>query len=138
MTTFIVTNKATGTGIYRYVADAPVEWSGMSFVDHDHTAEPEAPGVITDVPVVAMTWTKLKFERKFTDAEWQAGQNFNASFETSDMLTDAQKLSIRRGLNDYMIAEEISSTDPGVINLLGLYELFGVIAPGRAQEILNG
>lgn len=136
MTTFVVTRKADGSEVYRYVADVPVEWSGMDFVHHDHTAEFEVPEVITDVPVVSMTWTKLQFERKFTDEEWQASQNFNAAFETSEYLTSAQKLTIRRGLNDYKIALDISSIDPGVISILGLYEAFGVIAPGRAQEIL--
>jgi len=135
MITYIVTRKSDGVEIYRYMADAPVEWGGMDLVTHDHTPQPQEVEPV--VPSVPRTWTKLKFERKFTDAEWQAGQSFNATFESNEYLTDAQKLTIRRGLNDYRIALDISSVDPGVINLLGLYELFGVIAPGRAQEILN-
>jgi hypothetical protein len=135
---YIVTTKSTGAEIYRYQADAPIEWSGMAFADFDHTPEVEAPGAITDVPVVSMTWTKLAFERKFTDTEWAAAQNFNATFESIPQLTDEQKLKIRRGLNDYKIATEISSVDPGTSTLLSLYEMFGVIGAGRAQEILNG
>lgn len=135
MTTYIVTQKSDGIEVYRYLSDAPVEWSGMAFATHDHTPQPHE--IEPAVPSAPKTWTKLKFERKFSDAEWDAGQAFNASFETLEQLSDAQKLTIRRGLNDYKIALDISSVDPGVINLLGLYELFGVIAPGRAQEILN-
>lgn len=136
MTTFIVTKKSDGAEIYRYVSDAPAEWSGMGFETHEHTPHPQEAA--PEVPSIPRTWTKLKFERKFTDAEWQAGQVFNATFESNEYLTDEQKLLIRRGINDYKIAEDISSIDPGVLNLLGLYEAFGVIAPGRAQEILNG
>lgn len=138
MTTYIVTQKSDGVEITRYAAAAPVEQIddlAVPFTAFDHT---EFFGGTVDVTPTSYTWTKLRFERKFTDAEWQAGQNFNATFETSEYLTDAQKLTVRRGLNDYKIAQEISSTDQGVIKLLGLYEAFGVIAQGRAQEILHG
>jgi|DEB19_MinimDraft_2_1074335.scaffolds.fasta_scaffold55298_2 hypothetical protein len=138
MTTFVVTRKSDGQEVYRYNADAPIEWSGMEFATHDHATEAVDPSAPTDAPIVAMTWTKLAFERKFTDAEWAAAQDFNAGFEGIALLTDEQKLKIRRGLNDYKIATEISSIDPGTVTLLGLYEAFGVIASGRAQEILNG
>ena len=37
MPTFIVTNKTTGAEVYRYAADAPIEWAGMEFVTHDHS-----------------------------------------------------------------------------------------------------
>ena len=137
MTTYVVTRKSDGQEVYRYNADAPIEWSGMEFVTHDHAAEVD-PGGVTDAPIVAMSWTKLAFERKFTDVEWAAAQDFNAGFEAIPQLSDDQKLKIRRGLNDYKIATEISSVDQGTVTLLGLYEAFGVIAAGRAQEILNG
>ena len=59
MTTYVVTSKATGSEIYRYNADAPIEWSGMGFANH----APEAvdPSIPVDVPVKAMTWTKLEY-----------------------------------------------------------------------------
>ena len=50
MTTYIVTAKATGAEVYRYDSAEPVEWGGMGFDTHDHTAHtepapaPEAPG----------------------------------------------------------------------------------------------
>lgn len=138
MTTYIVTRKSDQTEVYRYNADAPIEWSGMEFATHDHEPEAVDQSTPTDVPVVSMTWTKLAFERKFTDAEWAAAQAFNAGFEGIHQLSEEQKLKIRRGLNDYKIATEISSVDPGTVTLLSLYEAFGVIAAGRAQEILNG
>lgn len=82
--------------------------------------------------------TKLKFERLFSDAEWAAAQVFNATFEANEYLSDAQKLAIKRGLNDYRIAVDVSLTDPGTIAIVTLYEAFGVIAHGRAAEVLNG
>lgn len=36
MPEYIVTRKTDGAEIYRYNADAPIEWSGMEFADHDH------------------------------------------------------------------------------------------------------
>ena len=137
MTTFVVTRKSDSQEVYRYNADAPIEWSGMEFVTHDHAPEADASGV-TDAPIVAMTWTKLAFERKFTDEEWAAAQAFNAGFEGITQLSDDQKLKIRRGLNDYRIATEISSIDPGTVTLLSLYEAFGVIGAGRSAAILGG
>lgn len=45
MTTFTVTNKATGQLVYRYESDESIEWSGMEFATHDHAAvaAPAAP-----------------------------------------------------------------------------------------------
>lgn len=54
MPEYIVTRKTDGAEIYRYNADAPIEWSGMEFADHDHT---EAP-VVTEsaAPVDPTRW----------------------------------------------------------------------------------
>lgn len=99
------------------------------------TAQREAEALVagTRLPL-----TKLQFERRFTDVEWQAAQDFNAGFESIPQLTAEQKLMIRRGLNDYKIALDVSLTDAGTVTLVTLYEAFGVIAPGRASEVLNG
>ena len=45
MPEYIVTRKTDGAEIYRYNADAPIEWSGMEFADHDHV---EAAPVVTE------------------------------------------------------------------------------------------
>lgn len=126
MTTYIVTTKSTGQEVYRYQSDAPVEWSGMEFATHDHTPEPDQSPV-TDVPVKAMTWTKLEYLRRFTQAE-RIG------------IRDAAKVVPE--LFDYMellaLAEEIRSDDPDIAAALAMLEGAGLIASGRAQEILNG
>lgn len=127
MTCYIVTNKATGTETYRYSSDAPVEWHGMGFATHDHTAEPVDPGQPTDVPVIAMTWTKLEYLRRFTQAERIA------------IRTAAKSVP---QLEDYLqlmeLATEVRSDDPDVMAALTMLEGAGLIGVGRAGEILNG
>jgi len=81
--------------------------------------------------------TKLQFERRFTDEEWAAIQAFNTSYEQHPALTDAQKLSIKRGLSEYALALDIVLTDVGTVTLVGLYEALGLIAVARAAEILQ-
>lgn len=125
MSVYIVTDKATGQEVYRYESDVPVEWSGMSFTTHDHTLD--ADDIVIDVPVKAMVWTKLEYLRRFTQVE---------------------RISIRAAavavpeLFDYMellaLAEEIRSDDPDIAAALAMLEGAGLIASGRAQEILNG
>jgi len=127
MSIYIVTAKATGAEIYRYSADAPIEWSGMQFADFDHTLEVEAPGTVTDVPVVAMTWTKLEYLRRFTQDERIA------------IRTAAKQVP---QLEDYLalleLATEVRSDDPDIIAALQMLEGAGLIAAGRAAEILGG
>ena len=127
MSIYIVTAKATGAEIYRYSADAPIEWSGMQFADFDHTLEVEAPGTVTDVPVVAMTWTKLEYLRRFTQDERIA------------IRTAAKQVP---QLEDYLalleLASEVRSDDPDIIAALQMLEGAGLIAAGRASEILGG
>ena len=106
-----------------------------ALLDGQITAQREAQALVLGT---RLPWTKLQFERRFTDAEWSDAQDFNAGFEFIPQLSSEQKLTIRRGLNDYKIALDVSPTDPGTIALVSLYEAFGVIAPGRAAEVLNG
>lgn len=49
MTTYIVTRKSDGQEVYRYNADAPIEWSGMEFATHDHVAEADESVVVATI-----------------------------------------------------------------------------------------
>ena len=126
MTTFIVTNKTTGAEVYRYAADAAIEWAGMEFDTHDHSVL-TSENVVTDVPVVAMTWTKLEYLRRFTQDERIA------------IRTAAKQVP---ALDDYLellaLATEVRSDDPDIVGALTMLEGAGLIGAGRAQEILNG
>ena len=128
MPTFIVQSKATGAEITRYAAQAPVEQLddlAVPFADFEHAALP-VDG-IPDAPVLAMTWTKLEYLRRFTQAERIA-------------IREAAKQS--PALDDYLmlleLAEEVRSDDPDIISALTMLEAAGLIGTGRAGEILNG
>ena len=123
---YVVTRKSDGQEVYRYNADAPIEWSGMEFADFDHTPEADASG-ITDAPIVAMTWTKLEYLRRFTQGERIA---IRGAAKASPELEDYMEL-----LSE---ATEVRSNDPDIISALTMLEAVGLIGSGRAQEILNG
>lgn len=43
MKTFVVTRKSDGEVVYRYQAEAPIEWAGMEFATHAHEEDAPAP-----------------------------------------------------------------------------------------------
>jgi hypothetical protein len=65
MTVYAAINKGTLAEVYRYTADAPVEWQGMEFATHDHieVAEP----VPVEVPINPADWhmTRRNFWNRF-------------------------------------------------------------------------
>ena len=122
---YTVTNKSTGSEVYRYSSTAPVAWAGMGFDTHDHVALPD-DGVVTDVPIVAVTWTKLEYLRRFTQDERIA---IRAAAKTSPQLEDYLLL--------LELAEDVRSNDPDIIAALTMLESVGLIGDGRAAEILG-
>jgi len=133
---YVVTNKATNAEIYRYSADAPIEWSGMGFDTHDHTAEVEEVTDVVPRMYADRDLTKLTFRRLFTATEQKAIDRFNATFESHPALTDDQKDDVRTGVENYKAAGSVSLDDPDTGAVLGLYTALGILAAGRAQEIL--
>lgn len=125
---------------FDYLRDQGVSAEAVMAVRAEQiNAQLEAERVARElVGTVRLPLTKLAFESLFTDAEWAAIQAFNASYDSIEALTPEQKLSIRRGLHSYAIAQDISLDDPRTMAQVTLYEMLGVIAPGRAAEILNG
>lgn len=125
MTTYVVSRKSDQVEVYRYNADAPIEWAGMEFATHDHAGE--AVDGPEDVPVVAMVWTKLEYLRRFTQAERIAIRG------VAKMVPE---------LDDYLqlleLADEVRSDDPDIVGALAMLEGAGLIGAGRAGEILNG
>jgi hypothetical protein len=130
MTTYVVTDKQTGQEVYRYQADAPIEWAGMEFATHDHTAVIDP---ITDVvPRMATSrrLTKLAYMNRFMDTEldtiysvaktdigvevWLA--KFNAATPEAD-------------------GTSIDLDDPRTLGGLQALEEAGLIGAGRALEI---
>lgn len=131
MTTFVVFNKATGQEVYRYQADAPVEWSGMEFTTHDHKPLSEAVTDVTPRMEAGRRLTKLAFVGMIGDDAFKA---VLAAAKESVELEAFVKLI------DWATPEadgtSIDKDDPRTIAGVQALEAAGFIAPGRAQEIL--
>lgn len=123
MTTFRVLNKASGEEVYRYEHDTPVEFVGYEFATHDHIA------MIDDQPAlpVGRVMSKLAYLRLFTQEERIA---IRAAAAGSAELTDYLEL-----LN---LAEDVNTSDPDTRSAVQMLEAVGLLAPGRAVEILGG
>lgn len=122
---YTVTDKATGAEVYRYEADAPIEWGGMEFATHDHV---ELPTTIESLePSAVHVWTVLEYKRRFTQEERIAIRGASGQSQELDDYLDLLK-----------DAQEVRSDDPDILKALADLEQFRLIAQGRAQEILNG
>ena len=91
-------------------------------------------------PVVATTpsriLTHIEFRRLFTPLEQQLSDEFEVTFESNAALTVEQKRSLRTGYKNFNAASVVDLDDPDVLPMLGLYEALGILATGRAAEIL--
>lgn len=83
--------------------------------------------------------TKYQFRQRFTFAERVVIDQFNSgAYLTSEILTAEQKAGMTTMLEDYRAASEVRLSDPATIAAVQMYEGLGLIAPGRAVEVLNG
>ena len=83
--------------------------------------------------------TKYQFRQRFTFPERVAVDQFNGgAYLVSAALTAEQKAGMTTMLEDYKAATEVRLDDPATISAVQMYEGFGLIAQGRAGEILNG
>lgn len=122
---YVVTLKSDQSEVYRYSAQAPIEWSGMEFATHDHVAFAEP---VPDVPAApTRVWPRIEFLRQFTPTE-------RIRIRTAAKQSPA--------LDDFMFlleaANEISSDHADVKAGLAMLEAAGLLGVGRAREILNG
>ena len=126
MSTYVVTRKADGIEVYRYSNDVPVEWDGMPFAEYDHTPIVELPPP-PPVKPVGRRMSKLDYLRLFTQAERIAIRTAGKSNTV---------------LEDYLhlldLTDEVNTGDAEVANALAMLEAVGMLAPGRAMEVLNG
>lgn len=124
MADYIVTRKSDGAEVLRYSAAQAQEVNGFDLVDYEHAEwHPDAPVV---APVISPL-TKLEYLRRFTTAERVA---IRAAAAANPVLEDYLKLM--------ELATEINTGDPDTIAAVTMLEQAGLIAAGRAQEILNG
>jgi hypothetical protein len=131
MSTYIVTRKSDAAEIYRYSASLPIEWQGMSFATHDHTALLEQEPV-QQAPSAPRRLTKLAFIGRL-------GSDFATILVASKQSVQVE-MFVR--MLDWVTPDpdgtSVDLDDLRVIGALQALEAGGIIAAGRAQEILNG
>lgn len=131
MTTYAVTRKSDGQGVYRYNSDTgPVEWNGMEFATHDHiqVAEPVDPGA-GPVIVGPRRLSKLGFVGRL-------GSDFATILTVAKNNVEVE-LFVR--MLDWATPDpdgtSVDLDDPRVVYALNNLEAAGVIAAGRSAEI---
>ena len=125
-------------GIYD-VAPDPQGGQGVQALNReapDFAREEWNPAVLDFFTKQTATLTHLEFRRRFTAAEQEAIDEFNALFESHPALTTEQKRKVRTGLKNFESANGVTLTDSDIPGMLGLYTALGLLAPGRAAEIL--
>ena len=134
MTTYVITNKQTGQEVYRYSASMPIEWNGMEFATHDHTAvvDEGVDEAAPQNPVGPRRLTKLAFVGRL-------GNDFATILVASKQSVQVE-MFVR--MLDWATPDpdgtSVDLDDPRVIGALQALESGGLIAAGRTQEILNG
>lgn len=124
-----VLRKSDGVQVYTYQTESdPIEWAGMEFVTHDHLlVVPVNPDGSIEGSVTGRVMTKLEFLRRFTQDERVA-------------IRTLAKTNVV--LEDYMamidLAQEIDTSDPDTQAGVQMLETVGLIAAGRANEVLYG
>ncbi len=81
--------------------------------------------------------TKLQFREMFTSAERAGIDAFHAGLETNAQLSTEQKASVRTGMEDFKVAQNIvRPLLPPVLAMLGLYVALGLISSARRDAIV--
>ena len=137
---YIVTETATGKEVYRYQADAAIEWNGMEFSTHTHTehAEPVEGEVVPLKFGGRRLLTKLEFRSLFPVLALKSIDRFQTQFEQSAFLTDAQKDDIRTSFKNYDEALDVDLDDPRWVPGLALYVGLGYMTEHEVGEVLRG
>jgi len=126
MTIYQVTRIEDGRDVYRYAADAPIEWDGMGFDTHTHTPITDTAPAPTQGP---RRLTKLAFIGRIGD-------------EFAGILI-AAKTNVQVELFVRMLdwatpdpdGTSVDLDDPRVVTALTTLESAGLLGTGRAQEI---
>ena len=133
---YVVTNRVTGAEVYRYAAEAPVEWAGLGFDTHAHEPLVE-PSVSAGSPPAVTRLTKLAFIDRLGEVAYRSilalarvDLDVEAFVKRFEMTTpDADGTSV-------------DLTDPrtvaGVTLIGAALHAEGRVSATWAQEVLNG
>lgn len=146
MKTYIVTLRTTGAEVYRYQAEAAIEWQGMEFETHDHTeapAEPIQPAQSSEPRHI----TRRSFWNRFPPAKERTMQAVMVSGAPL-MLAAELKRQEKRVSDSPFVDLDLEETRIGVLMLASAavpetIDLDGVTVPLRltlaeAVEVLDG
>ena len=120
MNAYVVQQRESGEVVHAYTADAPTEFVEYPFSLFNHTLQKPEPPAPTERAI-----TKVAYLRRFTTDE-RVG--IRTAAKTSAVLEDY--------LSMMELAEEISLDDPDTIAAVQMLESAGLIAAGRAAEVL--
>lgn len=117
------------------IVSATVQASGDRSVHERHT---DHSGRTYDVNYFAPASMDIAAVLSARAANIRAAiDEFNAGYATNPLLTAEQKAALRVTLEDYRAAQNILPTDSGTIRGVQMYEALGLIAVGRAAEVLQ-
>lgn len=123
MTTYVVTQKSTGTEVYRYTADAVVEWAGYPLATHTHDPMPDA---VLPSPAArpAQQWPTLDFLLRFTTTERITARALRATdavlndffslLDLSDVIHSDDK-NTRRGMGYLVVLKVLTAERMAVV-----------------------
>lgn len=137
MKTFRVIRKEDGVAVYEYQSEIAIEWTGMEFTTHDHVEviPPVEPPPV--VETVDRKITKLAFRNRFTLTE-KVTIELAAVDNVSDPMEKRQlAAALRANMADQRDATFIDLNDAITRQGVMMLETYGLIAPGRAAQILD-
>jgi len=120
MANWIVEDRLTGDVVYAYGADQPDHFVDYPVEQFNHIRQKEVVAAPTQ-----RTITKLEYLRRFTTDERVA---IRATASANPVLDDYLKLM--------ELAQEINLDDPDTVAAVQMLEQAGLIAAGRAAEVL--
>lgn len=126
MSNWTVQDRATGEVVHAYEAESAVDWPEFPFADYNHILHVEQP--LVQEPV-ERNISGVQYMRRFTQEERIAIRNAaKVSAELDDYLRLLDTTVAQRG--------DVDLNDPDVAAALNLLESYGLIAAGRAAEVL--
>ena len=139
MSTWQVTERATGKVVYAYTADEAVDWPDYPFSTHNHNL-----AIPVEEPAPTRRATKLQFRNLFTGEEKVA-----IEFASIDNPNGTQEERLKSaGLRVFLADVESATPEPDGTSIdlddqrtvagVNALETYGLIATGRAAEILSG
>lgn len=138
MPTFNVHKKSTGELVYQFDSEDLKIWDLFPESDFEYSLATENADKPTSLYGGRRVLTKLEYRRLFTFEERMAIDSFTANYLDIAFLSAEQKSAIRTSLQDYADAQDINLDDADTVRGIGLYVQFGLIAPHRISEVLNG